>query len=76
MDRLQEQTERLPPELRNEAEQFIAETLDRAGQSPGKKLNLRWAGALKDIDDPRSTVEIQHAILDMWIENILPTETS
>ena len=76
MDRLQEQIERLPQELRNEVEQYIAELLERAENSTEKKLKLGWVGALKDIDDPRSSVEIQHAISDMWIEGILPDECS
>lgn len=72
MDRLQELIERLPQELRKEVERYIAELLDRADMSDGKRLKLGWVGALKDIDDPRSSVEIQHAISDMWIEGTLP----
>ena len=71
MNTLQEQIEQLPTELRNEAELFIAALLERSTMRSAEKApTFRWIGALKNIDDPRSSVEIQHAILDMWIDNV------
>jgi len=36
-----------------------------------KKLRLDWAGALKDMRDQYTSVELQHKILDYWVEAAL-----
>jgi len=36
-----------------------------------KKLRLDWAGALKDMRDQYTSVELRHKILDYWVEAAL-----
>ena len=36
-----------------------------------RKLRLDWAGCLKDMRDQYTSVELQHKILDYWVEAAL-----
>jgi len=51
-------------------------TAKEAGPQKGarptrRKLRLDWAGALKDLRDQYTSVELQHKILDYWVEAAL-----
>jgi mRNA-degrading endonuclease RelE of RelBE toxin-antitoxin system len=62
-----EKLERLPSEKRDEVEKFV-ETLLK-DQKPKTKGKLRhdWAGALKDLREKYTSVELQHKISEWRI---------
>ena len=45
--------------------------LPKEARPTRKKLRLDWAGALKDMRDQYTSVELQHKILDYWVEAAL-----
>ena len=68
MSTVEEKIRQLPPALRQEAEDFVDFLIE-------KRLNRRrgaptfdWAGALKDLRDQYTSVELQHQISDWRIE--------
>ena len=67
MDTLEDRIKVLPPELRREVEDFVDFLLEkRAGKRHGKP-NFGWAGALKDLRDQYTSVELQHKISEWRI---------
>lgn len=56
----------LPPELHQEAEDFISFLIEKRAKKPKEDLKLDWIGALQDMSDQYSSVELQHKILDWW----------
>ena len=66
MSTLAEKIAGLPPELQAKVERYVSTLAERASSGPAPRLTLGWIGALKDIDETRSSVEIQHDILRMW----------
>jgi len=62
-------TAELPEELQREVADFV-EFLSRKRARPHrKKLRLDWAGGLKDLRDKYTSVELQHKVLDWWVED-------
>jgi hypothetical protein len=68
MTGLEELIKELPPEMHQEAEDYISFLIDRRARRPKGDLNLDWIGALEDMSDQYSSVELQHKILDWWDE--------
>jgi hypothetical protein len=68
MTGLEELIKELPPELHQEAEDFISFLIDKRTKKPKGDLKLDWIGALEDMSDQYSSVELQHKILDWWDE--------
>ncbi len=67
MSGLEELIRELPPELHQEAEDFMIFLIHkRAKKKQGADLKLDWIGALKDMGDQYSSVELQHKIHDWW----------
>ena len=66
MTPLQELIEELPPELQQEVEDFARFLLETKARStayqPHVKPTFSWAGALKDLRDQYTSVELQHEI--------------
>lgn len=67
MKSLEERINELPPELRREVEDFVEFLQERQARKPRGKLTFGWAGALKDLRDKYSSVELQHKITDWMI---------
>ena len=67
MESLGEIIKFLPPELKQEAKDFI-EYLMQKRQYPkkGKKLSLDWAGGLKKYRSGYSTLELEEKALEWW----------
>ena len=63
---LEKKIRRLPPELLPRVEQFVDELLEKREESPPKKFKLDWEGALGDLRDKYTSVELQHKILEWW----------
>ncbi len=68
MTGLEELIKELPPELHQEAEDFISFLIEKRKKKPLDDLKLDWIGALEDMSDQYSSVELQHKILDWWDE--------
>lgn len=66
----------LPPEARHELEDFAyflrERYIPKAKQLKVKPLGFSWVGALKDLRDKFTSVELQHHIQDLWEENVSP----
>jgi hypothetical protein len=50
---------------------FIDVLLEREEKRPKEKPTLKWVGALKHLRDKYTSVELQHKILEWWIEDEL-----
>ncbi len=62
-----EMIESLPPELQQEVKEFVEE-LRRREQEKREHLKLTWRGALRDLRDRYTSVELQHQIRDWWAD--------
>jgi len=59
---LKEMVEQLPPDLQEEARNFIEFLLQRYENRPQGKPRFDWSGALKDLRDQYTSVQLQHKI--------------
>ncbi len=62
MPTLKEFVEKLPPDLQQEVQDFIEFLLEKQGKKSRGKPRFDWAGALKDMKDQYTSVELQHEI--------------
>jgi hypothetical protein len=63
MKSLEDKIKELPPELRQEVEGFVDKLVQQVKQ-PRRKLTFSWEGALSDTEDDKSSVEVQHEVLE------------
>lgn len=56
----------LPPELRQEVEDFIRFLLQKQIKKPGKRLRMDWAGGLKEYRNRYTSLELQKKALEWW----------
>ena len=68
MTGLEELIKELPPELHQEAEDYISFLIEKRAKKAKGDLKLDWIGALEDMSNQYSSVELQHKILDWWDE--------
>jgi hypothetical protein len=66
MTRLEQLIKELPPELHQEAEHFLELLLARSRRPAKTSLKLNWRGALQDLRDKYTSVELQHKALEWW----------
>ena len=67
MSTLEELVEQLPPDLQEEARDFIEFLLERKTPPKAKqKLRLDWAGGLKEYRNQYSSLELQKKALEWW----------
>ena len=64
MQTLKELIEKLPPELQEEVRDFVEFLLEKRARRPKRKPRFDWAGALRDLRDRYSSVELQHEIAE------------
>lgn len=64
MKELQELFEELPPNLQQEVLDFAEFLLEKRKKRPEGVPHFRWAGALKDLRDQYTSVELQHKASD------------
>jgi len=62
MPTLKELVEQLPPDLQEEARVFVEFLLEKQEKKPRGKPKFDWAGALRDLRDKYTSVELQHKI--------------
>lgn len=70
MPTLKELIDRLPPDLQQEVRDFVEFLLERRMGRPKGELRLDWRGALRDLRDRYTSVELQHRILDWWEDGV------
>ena len=63
MGDLVEKIKKLPPELRQEVEDFVEFLLRKHASKRGRKLKQGWAGALRDYTDQYTSLELQKKAL-------------
>ena len=59
----------LPPESQHEVRDFIEFLLEKVRARPRRQPQFGWAGALEDLRDQYSSVDLQHQITDWRIED-------
>lgn len=69
MSTVEEKIRRLPPSLRQEAEDFVDFLIQKRLNRPRGTPTFDWAGALKDLRDQYTSVELQHQISDWRSED-------
>ncbi|HTW90765.1 MAG TPA: DUF2281 domain-containing protein [bacterium] len=62
LDEVVEVTKELPEELQTEVRDFARFVRDTRLPRPAGKMKLDWRGALSDMRDEFTSVELQHAI--------------
>ena len=67
MKNLEEIIKSLPPELHQEVENFVACLIKQGRKKSKAKLKLDWSGALRDLRDKYTSVELQHKVLEWRI---------
>jgi hypothetical protein len=63
---LRELTEKLPPDLQQEVRDFVEFLLEKRAPKSKGELKLDWRGALRDLRDKYTSVELQHKVLEWW----------
>jgi len=63
---LKELLEQLPPDLQEEAKDFVEFLLQKRGTKEKGELKLQWRGALRELRDQYTSVELQHKALEWW----------
>jgi len=67
MPKLEEYIKKLPPDMESEVKDFIEFLLEKRGLKQKNKLNLKWAGALKDYRDKYTSLNLQKKSIE-WRE--------
>jgi len=67
MESLKEMIDKLPPELQQEVRDFVDFLLEKKVKKGKKKPKFDWAGALKDLREQYTSVELQHKIAEWRI---------
>jgi len=68
MGKLEEKIRDLPPDLQQEVEDFVEFLAERRKRKKAGRMSLDWRGALRDMRDKFTSVELQHSILRDWPE--------
>ena len=66
MKRVEEIIKELPPELQQEVEDFAQFLMEKRVRKLHSPLKLDWRGALRDLRDQFTSVELQHKALEWW----------
>jgi len=56
----------LPPDLQQEVEDFAQFLIEKRVQKSKGELKLDWRGALRNLRDKYTSVELQHKLLEWW----------
>ena len=56
----------LPPELQQEVEDFVQFLVEKRTPRAKGKPKFHWRGALRDLRDKYTSVELQHKIHEWW----------
>jgi len=67
MQNLSETIDNLPPDIQQKVFEYIDE-LTKKRKKKRKKLNLNWAGGLKEYKDQFTSLELQKKSLEWWTD--------
>jgi hypothetical protein len=67
-ERIGEMVKDLPLESQYEVEDFVRFLLEKQTRKPRGKLKFDWEGALEDLRDQYSSVELQHQVSEWRAE--------
>ena len=56
----------LPPEIQDQVRDFIGSLLSESDSTAERKPELDWKGALRDLREQHTAVELQHKALEWW----------
>ena len=62
MSGLEEVIKELPPDLRQEVADFARFLMEKRARRPKGRMKLDWRGALEDMKEQYTSVELQHKI--------------
>ena len=66
MENAYELFQKLPDDLKREVIDYIEFLLEKKAKKKRGQLKLTWKGALKELRDKYSSVELQHKALEWW----------
>ena len=66
MRTISELFEKLPPDLQQEVRDFAEFLLDKRVAKQTGELSLHWRGALRDLREKHTSVELQHKLMEWW----------
>ncbi|MCL5982202.1 MAG: DUF2281 domain-containing protein [Firmicutes bacterium] len=66
MRTISELVEKLPPDLQQEVRDFAEFLLDKRVTKQTGELRLHWRGALRDLREKHTSVELQHKLMEWW----------
>ena len=69
IDEVVKVTTGLPERLQREVRDFARFLAEKKAHPQRRKLRLDWAGGLRDLRDKYTSVELQHKVLDWWVED-------
>ena len=67
-ERIEEMVKELPLEFQYEVEDFVRFLLEKQARKPRGKLEFDWEGALEDLRDQYTSVELQHQVSEWRAE--------
>lgn len=71
MKTMEEMIKELPPDLKQEVQDFVEFLYEKKVKKRAGKLKMSWAGALKELKDKYTSVELQHEISNWRIKELL-----
>ena len=66
MEPLESMIKRLPPDLQQEAIDFVQFLIEKHVRKKRKYLKLDWAGALSEYKDKHTSLNLQKKALEWW----------
>ena len=66
IDEVVDVMKRMPEDLQEEVKDFVRYLNDTRVRKPKGKMKLKWRGALRDMRDQYTSVELQHKLLEWW----------
>jgi hypothetical protein len=63
---IEEMVQLLPVEIQDQVRDFIEFLLEKRSRKPEAKLKLDWRGALRDLREQYTAVELQHKVAKWW----------
>ena len=63
---LEKKINQLRPELQQDVEKYVDELMARTENKQARKFRFDWEGALADLRDKYTSVELQHKALEWW----------
>jgi hypothetical protein len=66
IDEVVDAMKHMPEDLQEEVKDFVRYLNDTRVRKPKGRMKLKWRGALRDMRDQYTSVELQHKLLEWW----------